>query len=205
MDVEALRHELEALRIRIKDLETQLSESEATPAPPRAYWTYEVAAGCVLGMMGAATSLLFNIVGSLVVGQDPLELIRIYLTFPLADQAFELKANANLVLAIGCCLYLGTGMFLGVPIHLALRRVADRVGGRLPQLAAATLMGLALWLINFYGILSWLQPLLFGGNWIVERVPWWVGAATHLVFAWTIWIAGPLGVFRPYVPRAEAA
>ena len=205
MNRDALRQELESLRARVQDLETQLAESEPADAPPRSYWTYDVAAGCILGMFGAATSLLLNIVGSLLTGQDALELIRVYLTFPLAEQSFALKSNANLVLAIGCCLYLGTGMFLGVPIHLALRRVAQRGGGRLPQFAAATLLGLGLWLVNYYAILSWLQPLLFGGNWIVDRIPWWVGALTHLVFAWTIWLAGPLGAFRPYEPRSEMA
>ena len=32
-------------------------------------------------MFGAATSLLFNVVGSLMVGQHPLKLIQVYLTF----------------------------------------------------------------------------------------------------------------------------
>ena len=50
-------------------------------------------------------------------------------------------------------------------------------------------LAIAVWLVNFYGILSWLQPLLFGGNWIVERIPWWVAAATHLVFGWTMLVA----------------
>ena len=51
-----------------------------------------------------------------------------------------------------------------------------------------------------YAILAWLQPLLFGGRWIVDpaRLPWWVAAATHLVFGWTIAILYPIA--RPQAP-----
>lgn len=203
MDSAALVRELESLRSRILEIEEQLA-GEAGPAPPRNYWAYDVTAGCVLGMLGAATSLLFNIIGSVAIGQDPLELVRVYLTFPLGEQAFALKANANLVLAIGCCLYLGTGMVLGVPIHLAIRRAAPD-GSWLRGFAAATLASLALWGLNFYGILAWLQPLLFGGDWIVQRIPWWVGGLTHLVFGWTIWLAAPLGAFIPFRSTTETA
>jgi hypothetical protein len=43
-----------------------------------------------------------------------------------------------------------------------------------------------------------LQPLLFGGNWIVEQIPWWVGALTHLVYGWTMVVVYPLGRYVPY-------
>jgi hypothetical protein len=36
------------------------------------------------------------------------------------------------------------------------------------------------------------------GNLIINRVPWWVAAATHLVFAWTIAVVYPLGSYQPY-------
>jgi hypothetical protein len=58
--------------------------------------------------------------------------------------------------------------------------------------------------VNFYAILSWLQPLLFGGSWIVQEVPWWVGALTHLVFGWTMLLVQPLGMFVPYQITTEA-
>jgi hypothetical protein len=59
-------------------------------------------------------------------------------------------------------------------------------------------LGVLVWLVAFYGILSWLQPLLFGGNWIVEMTPWYVGLATHLVYAITHAAVFPLGVYTPY-------
>ena len=38
------------------------------------------------------------------------------------------------------------------------------------------------------------------GNWITNPsyLPWWVAAATHLVFGWTIALLYPLGEYTPY-------
>jgi hypothetical protein len=53
--------------------------------------------------------------------------------------------------------------------------------------------------VNFYLVLSWLQPLLLGGDWIVVMIPWWVGALTHLAFVWTIFLGENFaGRFQPY-------
>ena len=65
----------------------------------------------------------------------------------------------------------------------------------------ATAFGLVLWIVNFYLILSWLQPLLLGGNWIVTMVPFWVAALTHLAFAWTM-LVGELWSVAP-TPRTS--
>ena len=99
-------------------LEVELEE-EPGEWPPRHYYTaYHVLAGFVLGIFGACTSLLFNVVGSVLVGQHPLQLIRVYLTFPLGESA--LQTDSGLAVATGCCLYLGTGMLLGIPFHIVL-------------------------------------------------------------------------------------
>jgi hypothetical protein len=73
------------------------------------------------------------------------------------------------------------------------------------RLAVGIALALALWLFNFYAILSWLQPLLFGGNWIVNQtyLPWWVAAGSHVVFGATMAVVYPLGRFVPYVNPAE--
>ena len=63
------------------------------------------------------------------------------------------------------------------------------------RVIVSTLMGLGLWIVNFYFILSWLQPLLFGGNWIVRMIPAWVGCLTHLIFAWTVLMIDEWGRF----------
>jgi hypothetical protein len=202
MSREAKQQELEQLQARVKQLEAELEQqTDAGNWPPQAYYTaYHVLAGFVLGMFGAATSLLFNVVGSLLVGKHPLELIRVYLTFPLGEEG--LRAENGLTLAIGCCLYLGTGMLLGIPFQLVLTRFVPRASFVM-RLGVVTALALAIWLINFYGILTWLQPLLFGGNWIVANIPWWVAALTHLVFGWTMLLVQPLGTFVPYGTKSE--
>ncbi len=188
--------ELERLRQRVQELEAEVEREEAPPwQPPTFYTAYYATTGFLLGIFGAATSLLFNVVGALLVGKHPLELIRVYLTFPLGEQARTIESG--MTLAIGCCLYLGTGMLLGMVFQLAIARFAPKasLGGRLLLTSA---LAIVVWLVNFYLLLSWLQPLLFGGNWIVEEIPPWVAALTHLVFGWTMAVVYPLGVYRPY-------
>lgn len=194
MKSDDLRKELEKIKAVAQEIEAKLASEEAKKNwPPKGYYTtFHVLAGMMLGFFGAASSLLFNIVGSVIVHQHPLQLIRIYLTFPLGEKALSIESGATL--ALGCCLYLGTGMVLGIPFHLVLSRFFDK-STALIRLAVVTAMGLGLWLLNFYVLLSWLQPLFFGGNWIVTMIPWWVGALTHLVFAWTMLLIDRWGHF----------
>ncbi len=193
------RARLAELKSQVAALEAELAAAEGPRWRGEGYYTaYYATSGFFLGMLGASVSLLLNVIGASVFGRHPLELIRVYLTFPLGEKALELEQGVTL--AIGCCLYLGTGMLFGMILHLILSRIAHGAA-EFPlarRLAIATVAGLALWLINFYGVLSWLQPMLFGGNWIVEQIPWWVAAATHLSFAWTMALVYPLGVYRPY-------
>lgn len=200
--------ELADLQSRVAQLEAQIAaESARHPFRPKGFYTgYYATTGFMLGIFGAMASLLFNIVGASLTGKHPLELIRAYLTFPLGNQAFELPPDQNgLMLAIGCCLYLGTGMVLGIPVYLALAWWgAGRSLGS--KFLIATAVALAIWLVNFYLILFWLQPAVIEmspENLIVNRVPWWVAAATHLVFAWTMVLVYPLGQFTPYTQVTE--
>ncbi len=195
--------ELAELRKRVGELESQIAgETVHRPFRPAGYYTaYYAMAGFMLGIFGAMASLLLNVVGSVLTGRPPLELIRIYLTFPLGDRVFELPPEQDgLMLAIGCCLYLGTGMLLGIPLYLALTRWG--AGKSLfVKLLIATMVSLAIWLINFYGLLTWLQPAVVDmseENLIVNRIPPWVAAATHLVFGWTMVLVYPLGDYVPY-------
>jgi hypothetical protein len=207
-DHETKLQHLAALREQVQELESELAaETKPTHWRPKGYYTaYYATTGFLLGMFGAATSLLANVIGSLIFSgvdgepQSPLRLIQVYLTFPLGETA--LKLDNGITLAIGCCLYLGTGMLYGMIFQLALTRFTpDATFGK--RLLVVSGLSLAVWLVNFYGILSWLQPLLFGGNWIVELVPWWVAALTHLVFAWTMVIIYPWGLYIPYQLQSE--
>jgi hypothetical protein len=198
--------ELARLRAEVARLEAEIGDSPAEAPgrwqPTEYYAAYYATTGFMLGMFGAVTSLLFNVVGAALLGERPLKLIQIYLTFGLGEKAANAEFDDGLWLALGCCLYIGTGMLLGIPFQLVLARFAkDASLGK--RLVIASILGIALWLINFYAILSWLQPLLFGGDWIVREIPWYVGMLTHLVFAWTMAIVYPLGLYTPYRLQTE--
>lgn len=207
MDLETTRRELSELQLRVKKLEGEIADAE--PKPPwqaSGYYTaYYATTGFMLGMFGAAASLLFNIVGAAMFEKHPLEIIRVYLTFPMGDKALD--TDTGLTLAFGCCLYLATGMLLGIPFYLALTRFTSNssVGARL---VFASVLAIAIWLINYYGVLSWLQPMVVEmskDNLIVNRVPPWVAALTHLIFGWTMVLVYPLGLYVPYRQQAEQA
>jgi hypothetical protein len=198
--------ELEQLRLRAEILERELAAMKPPAGGFVGYYTaYYATTGFMLGIFGACTSLLFNILGSLLVPsagnleQHPLRLIQVYLTFPLGERALHI--DGGLTLVVGCCLYLATGMVFGMLFHLFLTRytMGTTLGKRL---LVVTLLSLGVWIVNFYCILSWLQPLLFGGRWIVDMIPPWVAAGTHLVFGWTMVLVYPWGLYVPY--HAEA-
>ena len=170
------------------------------------YLTYYATAGFFLGMVAALVSLMFNIIGASIAGENPLQLIKVYLTFGLGGRALDPAFDSGLALAMGCVLYIATGMLLGIIFHVILTRYASRAG-LLGRLVWASAIAIAVWLLNFYVLLSWIQPLLFGGNWITSTdpvyLPWWVALATHLVFGWTMALIYPWGLFVPYVPQSE--
>lgn len=204
MDESALQKELSELQTRAAELEDRLGTVEASQdwRAPGYYTAYYATTGFMLGMIGAAASLLVNVIGSVAVGQNALKIIQVYLTFGLGEQALEL--HSGLALAIGCCLYIGTGSVLGIIFNLVLTRyTADATF--VTRVMVVTVLSLAVWVINFYAILSWLQPALFGGNWIVQEIPWYVGAGTHLVFGWTMALLYPLGLYTPYRRETEKA
>ncbi|MDB5388327.1 MAG: hypothetical protein JWM11_3973 [Planctomycetaceae bacterium] len=210
----ANEQELAALQVRVAELESRLAAEQSTGnwAPKSFYWSYYATTGFLLGGLAAAVSLLANVIAAPIAGKDSLQLIRIFLTFPLGEKALALTNQGlpvfaiadGVMLAIGCCLYLGTGMVLGVPLFAVMMYIS-RQGGLAKRILIASILALGLWAFNFYAILSWLQPALFGGHWITDTqlLPWWVAALTHLLFGWTLAVLAPLGEFRPYRFPAE--
>jgi hypothetical protein len=189
----------------IKTLEaTPISTPAGVGWPPRGFYLlWHVVVGMMLGFVGATVSLLSNVIGAPLFGKPPLELIRVYLTFPMGAAALDPNVADAKVLAVGCTLYLVTGAVHGVFFHLVMSVYFAKVGaGR--RLVIATLLGLLLWVVSFYGVLSWLQPMLLGGNWIIAHIPWWVAALTHLAFAWTMLALESWGTFEPYLQPASA-
>lgn len=217
-DLEAKLQELESLKSQIERLEAEVAAARSGPAwhATGYYATYYAAAGFLLGSIASLVSLLFNVLGAPLAGKSSLEIIRVYLTFPLGERALQLThgtsayaVNDRVILAFGCCLYLATGMLLGIPVFMALTKFA-REGGLAKRLVVASVVSLVIWAVMFYGILSWLQPLLVEGdpgNWITNPsyLPWWVAAATHLIFGWTIALLYPLGEYHPYRRLVEPA
>lgn len=195
--------ELQQLEARVAALQAELA-ADSSPRhdwPPSGYYfTYHILAGMVLGLIGASASLIFNIIGALMFGMHPLEIIRVYLTFPLGEKA--LATDAGFTLAAGCCLYLGTGMLGGIPFHLILDRFYARAGmGK--RFVVASVLALGVWVINYYGFLSWAQPLMTGGRWILDEIPIFVAISTHLVFGWTLLLVDQWGQFVPYSGRPK--
>lgn len=209
MDAETKQRLIEEHLEAIRDLEARPTEATETSAKGRArawppdqyYLLWHVVVGMMLGSVGALVSLLGNILGAPLFGQPPLQLIRVYLTFPMGARALEI--DQGVVLFIGCLLYLVTGALYGVLFHLVMSLgFADAKPAK--RFWVGSLMGLGLWIVNFYLLLSWLQPLLLGDNWIVRLVPAWVGAATHLAFAWAMLVGETWGRFEPYRVRGAS-
>jgi hypothetical protein len=186
--------------IRARQWNDELADAIVIPPQTWQEPQYEVLrcarAGLLLGALGGCTSLVANVIGSVVwpaisgVEQHALRLIQIYLTFPLGESALQL--NSGYVLALGCVLYLITGMLYGMLFVLAISYVLPR-GDIWVRLLACTFLALIVWTLNFYLLLAWLQPLLFGGRWIAQLIPWWVGMLTHLIFGWTVALPYPVG------------
>ncbi|NIL99396.1 MAG: hypothetical protein GTN89_00165 [Acidobacteria bacterium] len=178
----------------IRRLESEGREEDTGGWPPQGFYLlWHLVVGITLGGLAALVSLGFNVVGAPLFGQPSMQLIRVYLTFPMGERA--LTAEEGLALSVGAGLYLITGAILGIGFHLVLRTF--RPDGPTKMFLVATALGLGLWIVNFYLILSWLQPVLLGGRWIVDEIPFWVAALTHLAFAWTIWVGEYWGRFEP--------
>lgn len=221
MDFSSKHHEFEALKARVRQLEDELQgvenelhevELQKPWQPAGSYPAYHATTGFLLGGLASGAALLVNVIGAPIAGKHPLQLIRVYLTFPLGEKALALADAANpsqtvsdgMILAFGCCLFIATGMLLGMPLQLGLSHFNGKAT-LAKRLAIASVLALLLWVFNFYAVLSWLEPLLFEGNWIVDPqyLPVWVAAGTHLVFGWTMALLYPLGQFIPYQTAAE--
>jgi hypothetical protein len=73
------------------------------------------------------------------------------------------------------------------------------------QLGLGAAYGLIMWVVNFYVVLSWLQPLLVGKAFVIELMPAWVAALTHLIYGVTLGLLQPLGRFVPYRPAVTTS
>ena len=193
-----LLRDIERHRIAISELEAQLGEPETTASWPPAgfYLTFYVVAGTIIGILGSLTSFLFNVVGSLIVNQDPLQVLRVYGTVFLGAKALTTDdLNFFMLVAI---VHFSVGAVAGAVFHVLINLFVPEQP--LLQIVLGGLYGLLMWIVNFYFILTWLQPRLVGEAYILQLMPVWVAAATHLIYGLTLGVLQPLGRFVPYRP-----
>ena len=197
-----IEEEIERHREAISSLEEELARHQ-TPAavwpPPGFYATYYIVAGLMLGTMGAVNSFLFNLVGSFIVNQDPMLILRVLGTFFIGKSALTTPDMTFLMLVM--LTHLAVGAVAGAIFNLLLNLLFPRLSG-IGLLAAGAFFGILLWLVTFYGVISWLQPLLVGQPYILQMMPLWVALLTHVVYGLTLGILQPMGKFVPYSPAA---
>jgi hypothetical protein len=194
---EELQREIAQHRAALVDLEAQLQESPAHTWPPVGFYlTYYIVAGTTIGILGSVTSFLFNVLGSLLVNQDPLLFLRVYGTVFLGAKALTTDdLNFFMLVAV---VHFSVGASAGAVFHVAVNRfVPDRPG---LQIVLGGLYGLLMWVVNFYVVIAWLQPRLFGQAYVLQLMPVWVAALTHLIYGLTLGLLQPLGRFVPYRP-----
>lgn len=187
-------------RAAIVELEAQLHEPVAPSWPPVGFYlTFYIVAGATIGILGSMTSFAFNVLGSLMVQQDPLLFLRVYGTVFFGANALTTEdLNFFMLVAV---VHFSVGASAGAVFQVFVSRfVPDRPT---LQIVLGGAYGLAMWLVNFYLIITWLQPLLVGQAYVLHLMPAWVAALTHLIYGLTLGVLQPLGRFVPYRPAAQ--
>ncbi|MBI4602733.1 MAG: hypothetical protein HY721_12320 [Planctomycetes bacterium] len=209
--VEELRKRVEAERRVLEELEAKLRRTERAEwdriwFPQGFYTAYYVLSGMVLGVIASWLTLILNVAGAPLLGEEPLKLLRVYSTMLGGARTIESAGPVILLFALG--VHTLTGAVCGAPIHVVYSRFFMGQG-LLKRLFTGLWLGAVMWLVNFYGVISWLQPLLLGEetSYIVQNVPVWVAALTHVAFTEIVLLLQPLAVFnaRNYPVPAEAA
>jgi hypothetical protein len=201
-DADSIRSRLEAQKQIIAELESELLGAERGDRPERwfphgFYLAYYILTGMVLGMVAAWIVLGLNVLGGMLVGlDDPLRLLRVYSTILGGSKTAESRDAVVLAFATG--LHTCTGIICGTPIHVVYSRWLP--GQKVPmRILSGVVLGLAMWIVNHYLVLSWLQPLMTGESpsYIVENIPVAIAAFSHIAFAEIIVLAQPLALFDP--------
>ncbi len=199
-----LEREIDEHRAAISSIEARLRAMQPPqrPAWPPAgfYLTYYVVAGTLIGILGSLASFLVNVVGSLVVDQDPLRILRVYGTVFLGERALT-TSDLNFFMLVAV-VHFSVGAVAGAVFHVTVNKfVPDRP---LLQIILGGAYGLCMWLVNFHLVLVWLQPRLVGEPYVLELMPTSIAVLTHLVYGLTLGVLQPLGRFEPYRPAVPA-
>ena len=112
---------------------------------------------------------------------EPVRLLRIYATILEGRRALELSNTDFFIAAF--VMHIVTGILFGTIFALGAHRFC---AGLQRHILAGAGYGIAIWLINWYGILSWLQPLLNGSAFILTEIPIAVAVLTHVSYGLTV-------------------
>ena len=192
---EKILEEIAEHRAAVVDLEAQLGEVATRNWPPVGFYlTYYIVAGTTIGILGSVTSFMFNVVGSLLVKQDPLLVLRVYGTVFLGPKALTTDdLNFFMLVAV---VHFSVGASAGAVFQVLVSRfVPDRAG---VQILLGGLYGLIMWVVNFYVVIAWLQPALVGEAYVLKLMPAWIALLTHLIYGLTLGVLQPLARFVPY-------
>jgi hypothetical protein len=207
-DREQILRQIEHQRATLLELEAELlGEAQrpqgASPSwPPKGFYlTFYVVAGLLIGILGSLASFACNVLGSLLLEQDPLLFLRVYGTVFLGPKAL-VTDDLNFFMLVAV-VHFSVGAFAGAIFHVLVNLfVPDRTS---LQVGLGVLYGVLLWIINFYVVIVWLQRDLFGEAYVLQLMPAWVALLTHAVYGLTLGILQPLGRFVPYRATAEPA
>ena len=184
-------------RAAIARLEAQLPGRPAPSWPPAGFYlTYYVVSGMILGILGSITSFGCHVLGALLVHQDPLRVLRVYGTVFLGPAALGTDDLDFFMLV--AVVHFSVGAAAGAVFHVLVNRFAPSRTGL--QIALGAAYGLLMWVVNFYLVIAWLQPLLVGRAYVLELMPPGVAALTHVVYGLTLGLLQPLGRFAAYRP-----
>jgi hypothetical protein len=199
MDLSELQLQIERQRRVLEELEQELERHAGKPMKSwyksGFYTSYYIMAGLFLGALAAWVSLAFNIAGAWIAFGDPLRLLRVYATF-FGGEAVLTQPDAGVATLLALILHSATGAVVGAPIHVVYSRyVMQNTLSR--RLVVGALLGVIMWAVNFHLLLGWLGPLVSGGTWIVDTIPWWVALLTHVSFTLTMLVLQPYWAFDP--------
>jgi hypothetical protein len=189
---------IEEHRAAIAELEARLGEPARHWPPAGFYLTFYVVAGVTIGILGSLTSFIVNVVGSILVAQDPLRILRVYGTIFLGPRALTPDGLDFFMLV--AIVHFSVGAAGGAVFHVLVNRFVP--GRTVLQVLLGAGYGFLMWIVNFYVVIAWLEPRLWGQAYVLELMPSWVAALTHLVYGLTLGLLQPLGRFVPYRPAA---
>ncbi len=139
--------------------------------------------GAVAGFLGSLVMITGDIIAARVMGKSPFMMLRVYAT--LRDGAGALSLSDRSFFLSAFVMHLALGSAFGAIFALIVSGRA-RFQSMAHYLSAGIMFGLTIWIVNFYLILSWIQPLINGREFILSNIPWWVAAITHAVYGLTI-------------------